>query len=170
MPDLSEWLTILIAFMALGLAIYEGLANRKHNRLSVIPRLVIGFRLTMKDEDPLIVLKNNGAGLAELDSMIAEVNGMKYDLLNANELKKMVRENFPSLKDKANWSVFSKGMFFPPNEPEPYEIARMKLDDASEETTQAFDNMQRSLKLTLKYYSIYKELTEDTFSVKSSSQ
>ncbi len=68
----NTWVAVgsaVIALSALGLAIYEGYQNRKHNRLSVRPALNINR--FQKDRTVYAVLVNGGLGPAKITKLEA---------------------------------------------------------------------------------------------------
>jgi len=76
-PDWSQVATILIAFLALGLSMYEFRAARQHERLSVKPILQFE-RVNAPVEgypQPGIHLVNCGNGVALLESLTVYVDG-----------------------------------------------------------------------------------------------
>ena len=65
---------ILVSMAALGLAVYEGWAARKHNRLSVLPYLTTMLRFYKDPLHPLIglYLVNTGLGPGKIRDLIIE--------------------------------------------------------------------------------------------------
>ena len=65
----------LIAFFALGVALWEGIANRNHNKLSVRPHLT--FFQSMAGTDGLVGLRlrNHGLGPAIISHMTISIDG-----------------------------------------------------------------------------------------------
>src|SRR5829696_6884501 len=69
--DTETWISIasaVVAAAALGLAVWEGMANRRHNRLSVCPRLRVDFDVHPVSRRVSITLVNAGLGPAIFDS------------------------------------------------------------------------------------------------------
>ncbi len=70
--DAETWISLAsaaVALAALGLTVWEAKANRRHNRLSVAPRLRLDFAVHPENEDVSISLVNAGLGPAIIDSM-----------------------------------------------------------------------------------------------------
>ncbi|HEY0810974.1 MAG TPA: hypothetical protein VGD49_12470 [Longimicrobiales bacterium] len=66
-------LTTLIAIVAIGLAAWEGLENRKHNRLEVAPR--VNGSIQLSRDGAAIVLQSNGLGPAVLQDFRIYLDG-----------------------------------------------------------------------------------------------
>ena len=82
---------IIIAAIALGAAIWSGVEQRKHNRLSVKPFLEYEW-----DTDA-ISLVNSGLGPGKVDILTATVNGQTYDITTTDGVTRLANEQFPSL-------------------------------------------------------------------------
>lgn len=65
----------LIAFFALGVALWEGIANRNHNRLSVRPHLTFFQSLVGTDGLVGLRLRNHGFGPAIISHMTISIDG-----------------------------------------------------------------------------------------------
>lgn len=92
-PDtIASLSAVLIALAALFVAVWEGLENRKHNRLSVVPRLRID-RHTYAGSPVAVSLCNNGTGPAIVRSFSVLVDGRQVradDLPLAAAAAKMI--------------------------------------------------------------------------------
>jgi hypothetical protein len=77
---MSEALAFVIALAALGVAVWEGCENRKHNRLSVRPYgcFYVG-RPSDFHEPPGLTFKNNGAGPAIITRCEVLVDGVPIE-------------------------------------------------------------------------------------------
>lgn len=64
---------VVIALVALCVSVWSGFQNRKHNRLSVRPRLRLD-RFTYTDRPVQIIVKNNGTGLAIIRSFVVKLD------------------------------------------------------------------------------------------------
>jgi hypothetical protein len=76
--DAETWISIasaVVATAALGLAVWEGMANRRHNRLSVCPRLRVDFDVHPVSRHVSITLVNAGLGPAIFDSYRPMLDG-----------------------------------------------------------------------------------------------
>jgi hypothetical protein len=162
--ELNEWLTISIAFIALALAVYEGWATRRHNRLSVISKLSISFSFIGEGEDPQIFITNTGVGLAELIMLTGEVDNHIYNLLVAEDFRDLIRKELPLIAGttRIEWTVFDKGTFLAPND----KVALLKLKDtkSNEQQKGEFSRLMKSIQIKIQYLSIYRELTEESSS------
>jgi hypothetical protein len=65
----------VVALAALGLAIWEGSANRRHNRLSLLPRVRLDLDVNPQERSVTISLNNAGLGPAVFDSVEPMLDG-----------------------------------------------------------------------------------------------
>ena len=63
----------VVALAALCVSVCEGFQNRKHNRLSIRPRLRLD-KLTYTGQPVRIIVKNNGAGLAIICNFVVKLD------------------------------------------------------------------------------------------------
>lgn len=90
----SDYIAIssaFIAFLALGLTIFEGMAARKHNKLSVLPHLMFHSNVKSPSEEFKLELFNNGLGPAFISKFIYKFNGRKYDFMNENRYDELMQ-------------------------------------------------------------------------------
>ncbi|HEY0671017.1 MAG TPA: hypothetical protein VGD27_02060 [Longimicrobiales bacterium] len=82
---LQPLLTLVIAFAAIGLAIWEGAENRRHNRLSVQPRLgaEINTGRDTAGEFVSMSIENTGLGPAVVTSFHIYFDGVRQDTVTA---------------------------------------------------------------------------------------
>lgn len=73
--------TLLVALAAIGLTVWEGLENRRHNRLSVQPRLAASIQAGRSGEGEYVRLavENNGLGPAVISSFRVFLDGRVVD-------------------------------------------------------------------------------------------
>lgn len=76
----------VVALAALGLALLEGRANRRHNRLSVAPRLRLDFEARPETRSVKIVLVNAGLGPAIFDAFEPMLDGQPAAVLGLSTL------------------------------------------------------------------------------------
>ena len=81
---LARWqpvLTLVIAITAIGLAVWEGLADRRHNRLSVIPRLGAEMYAGSNAENEFVHvgIESNGLGPAVITAFRVYFDGELQD-------------------------------------------------------------------------------------------
>lgn len=103
---------VVVALAAVFLSIFEGMQNRKHQRLSVRPYLEIGFHFT--DEYAGWDLSNNGIGPARVSHFALFVDGKEYkdwhSLLKKHNLADKLTYTWPAKNDliKAGdrWPLF----------------------------------------------------------------
>jgi hypothetical protein len=72
----------IIALCALGLSIYQALATRRHNRLSVRPHLVVFTDRSLSNNQATFVVKirNTGLGPAIVKSYVVFVDGNPFPI------------------------------------------------------------------------------------------
>jgi hypothetical protein len=82
---LGENTSEVIATSALGLAIWQGLIARRHNKISVSPNLT--FFTTFLDKDPhfSVDIKNNGLGTAIITSYEIMLDGVTQPITDKME-------------------------------------------------------------------------------------
>ena len=71
---------IIIAVVSVVVTVWQGIETRRHNRLSVQPRLELTFALSYKEDKADFTLKNKGLGPAILGNATAVINGTTYNL------------------------------------------------------------------------------------------
>jgi hypothetical protein len=76
---LIQGATAIIAVAALGVAVYEGRSTRKHNRLSVVPRLAITHHLLGSKGRLGISVLNTGLGPAIIERCDIMVDGERVN-------------------------------------------------------------------------------------------
>jgi hypothetical protein len=78
----------IIAVCALGLAVYQAFATRRHNRLSVRPRLTMrSSRISGPEARFTYTIVNNGLGPAIIDSCTVTFKGSPVNLYAASEVE-----------------------------------------------------------------------------------
>lgn len=82
---------IVIAIASIVISTWQGIENRNHNRLTVMPKL--GISLTVNENLFRISVKNNGLGPAILKKRTLMFEGKEIEWYDHNHLKKIV-ENF----------------------------------------------------------------------------
>lgn len=93
---LANVLTIIVALAAIGLSVWEGLENRWHNRLSVLPHLDPVDRTQRKTDSTYMVrlaIENTGLGPAVLENFIYFRGSKKiHDAKQSDELYALFSE------------------------------------------------------------------------------
>ena len=82
---------IIVAIAAIAVSIWQGVDNRKHNRLSVKPKLQIIFKSDLL-EGPQITVSNNGLGPATVDKLEVSLNGKTFPGSAINAVLELKRE------------------------------------------------------------------------------
>ena len=115
---LQPLLTIVIAVAAIGLATWEGMENRRHNRLSVVPRLGGGID-TGRNADGQYVrmsVENTGLGPAVITRFRVLFDGVAQDttVTAGNNPFSRVIGAFASTEVGINAHALGEGYYFPP--------------------------------------------------------
>lgn len=103
----SDWIAsaaAIIAVCALGVSIWQGWLQRRHNILSVTPHLELVVDGTPPSE-VVIVVKNSGLGPARLESVVANVKGESISLNSRESYFRFVAALAASGKAKVEYSV-----------------------------------------------------------------
>ena len=91
---ISTLMMVIIAGAALFISLWQIYATRRHNRLSVTPKIVIG--LSALEGEFGIYIKNAGVGPAIIKKFSVCLNGKEiYPLLKKGEYDKIISNSFP---------------------------------------------------------------------------
>ena len=90
--SISEWAAIIIALAALFLAVYEGRQNRRHNRLSIQPRLVHSMRLDGVEGRFHHKVTNVGPGVAHVSSFVLHLGYKEIKDTSLSECMEIIRD------------------------------------------------------------------------------
>jgi len=145
---------ILVSMAALGLAVYEGWATRKHNRLSVLPHLVPEFRLS-EILNPFIglYLVNSGLGPGKILEFIIEANdGTQVDG-STPQLAKITRRLNSEGKRSISLSAITPNQMIKANEAIP--VISMKPNENSAVAVTNFIEWLYEMKAKVKYEDLY---------------
>lgn len=83
---------IVIALVSVFLTVWQGVEFRKHNRLSVQPRLDISYGLDYFDSLAQLIIINNGLGPAIIDEVVAEFNTTEFKINRIDEFSKFQKQ------------------------------------------------------------------------------
>lgn len=108
----------IVAVAAVGLAVWEGLENRRHNRLSVVPKVDAVRDFDMREQTFSFGLLSSGLGPAVVRDLRIYLDGRKvYDKSTEHEFA--WTEIYPILRDKGLeiWdSYYIEGQYLVPGE------------------------------------------------------
>jgi hypothetical protein len=157
--DANAWAgvaAVFVAALALGVSIWEGVASRRHNRLSVRPALVMLSHMHGRRE-LCVLLRNAGFGPAVIQSFLVEVlgdDGRPVTLTNPLDL----RLN-PGLGAHAAYGIVHPGDVIAAQS----EVALIQFDDSvafgSPEHRDALKKLKRIV-FRIRYESLYGEPLE----------
>ncbi len=84
--------SIFIAVVALSFSIWQGMQNRKHNRLSMYPYLVIEGIRDRNNNEAIVgfTIKNEGIGLAFIKEFVLYYNGKEISRNNGDNYRKFL--------------------------------------------------------------------------------
>ena len=113
--DMIAICAVFISVVALGSSIWQGIITRRHNMLSVRPRVDLTFSID-KSKPFRIIIKNTGLGLAIIEHISATLCRKTYYLNSKESLdslfEDLIGDNF-ELKGK--YSYLSQNVGIPPN-------------------------------------------------------
>ncbi len=158
---------MLVALVALGAAIFEGRATRRHNRLSVRPLLRIDYAETG------ITLHNTGAGPAILNTFEVFVDGEEVEC-EIDDLPAIAAAETLEMEELLTPSDSGDGVFYaympdPGNSLMAQEkVGLLTFPALPQDGDDRFELWERLLRITfrIRYASVYGE--ENTFPVSSS--
>lgn len=114
---LQTVLTLVIALAAIGLAIWEGAENRRHNRLSVLPRLGAEINSGHEGGSEYIRMgvESTGLGPAVIKRFRIYLDGVPQDTVGpaGSSPWQRVIEVFAAEGTSINAHAFGSGYFFP---------------------------------------------------------
>ena len=148
--------TSITAIAALALAIYEGIQNRKHNRLSLKPVLVLDIT---KDRSPTTLsasIVNTGLGPAKIKKMRLFVSGKEVkDNLEEN-FQIAIEERLVKLNaQKVSTSELSSGYVIRASQECP--VAYVKLQEREPCTVKQLEERLDDIDFVIEYESFYGE-------------
>ncbi len=159
---ITAFSSILIATLAFFLTFYESHLNRKHDRLSVKPKLSLGTRINdALGEGKIsadITLQNNGLGPACSNEYVMKYNnGTLFANKNDDEEMKNVivvfEEEFSEHENERTVSVIGPDTWIPAGEKIVLFGVGIATEDAA--TRDRFKSLFRKLKVQMTYESIY---------------
>ena len=147
---LTRYLSIFIAGCVLGVTIWQGLQNRKHNRLSVRPLLM--SLLSNKIEGGIryyeVTLVNHGVGPAIIKDFILKFNGEKVSINDAKTYKDFLDKKMKKFK-KTRTGHRTKNAIIKIGE----ELTLWKFECDKDEDIEDI----KKLKIRIEYQSIYRD-------------
>lgn len=164
-PSLSstDWIalcSVVIALIALGYSVYQGILQRRHQILSAKPML----EFHVSNGDTLLLIRNEGFGPASIVSFIAEKDGQVIDMTTGSGIKQFVGAAIEGLGRDFRYvgTRFDSGTVFGIGKEISVVTARGHLSDASRRKIS--EGLSR-LKLSISYKCIYGKTysTEATF-------
>lgn len=154
---LQPVLTLIIAITAIGLATWEGLENRRHNRLTVQPRLdaSIGAGREGSTEYVRMVVESSGLGPAVIKDFRIYLNGVMQDSSQTssgspwdNVIKAVSTEG-----SQINARAFGRGHYFPPGRE--YVLFEARRPTGSSGGGTSFTGLLDQLAIQVCYCSVY---------------
>ena len=154
---LQAVITLLIAVAAIGLAIWEGAENRRHNRLSVLPRLgaEINSGRESGTEYVRMSVESTGLGPAVITAFRIYLDGTLQEPVQVSGTSpwQKVIDAFAAEGTSINAHAFGSGYFFPAGRQHVLFEAR-RPDTAAVNAQKLSDSLGR-LALQVCYCSIY---------------
>ncbi|WAJ72233.1 hypothetical protein [Catenovulum adriaticum] len=87
--DITAISSVVIAFLALFLTIWQGLVVKKHNRLSLQPILRFASEVAVSKKGLVFSISNHGVGPAIISSLYYVVKGKRYEIVNINSFSEL---------------------------------------------------------------------------------
>lgn len=156
--EVTDVVAILIALFALGLAVWEGIENRRHNRLSTRPLLVFITQL-YADKKVGLFLNNLGPGPAIVSDIRAKVDGKEFGFHNPDDVVQVAKE-LSLYVDWAAGHYVGKGSTISSGEKQ--ELLSIQ-SEATTERIALFRQALSRLELTVKYDSLYRVPDQSTY-------
>ena len=150
-----EWCAFVVAVVAVLVGVWEGRANRKHNRLSVEPRFSFFTNLTHDPPGMGIHLDNNGLGPGIIREVRYMVDGERVSPSECDPWKTILAK----LEIRNHWKVITKTLF--PSNPIRSGEQRnlMVLEPAAEKvSSEELMRILGRLRIEIEYESIYGEV------------
>jgi hypothetical protein len=156
-------LTTLLAVVAIVLAAWEGLENRKHNRLEVAPRLNGSIQLSR--ESASLSLQSNGLGPAVLHDFRIYLDGrLVHDARSRNSATSPWQQLMPLLSIdgySVSGNGFGAGSLFRAGQD--YDIFTIAPRDTSRNLEQQMTDILDRVAVEICYCSIYEDQCRSVF-------
>lgn len=146
--------SLVISICALLLTMYQAWATRKHNRLSVQPRLSTQIERDVTEERVIRViatLSNSGLGPAIIKSFEILVNDKPYLINEQSEIESLVTRNVSGHIVELRTGFFRKNHTF--SKDATTELLNLKISNATESTLEEI----KMFHLRVNYESAYGE-------------
>ena len=144
---------IVIAILSIIITVWQGIETRKHNRLSVQPRLDISYSLDFQDSLAQITIKNNGLGPAVIDNAKAILNEKEYNIGEINDYLKF--QNRLGLKEiPTTYNILRQGSTIIANESKQILMVKLKYLKKLQLNPMSLIN---DISIIIKYKSLYEE-------------
>jgi hypothetical protein len=150
-------LTLVIAVAAIGLAAWEGIENRRHNRLSVQPRLdaAIDAGRDNRGEYVRMAVESTGLGPAVIQAFRIYFDGVVQDAdgtLSPSRWQKAI-DAFSGEGAQINARAFGGGHYFPTGRE--YVLFEARRPPAPSEDAEGFSGLLDHLAIQICYCSVY---------------
>ncbi|MDM7961201.1 MAG: hypothetical protein QUV19_03615 [Alteromonas macleodii] len=147
----------VIALSAFGATAYSSYLARKHNRISVFPKLDYAVVFSNSVDRIGLFLVNNGLGPAVIEKWELLVDDMPYRAHGIERFEQLT--TFLKLDDTVNYGYFKPGTMFQVGEA--IELFAVSTEPYSFGRNDQIRNALQRLKITITYRSIYQELKRE---------
>lgn len=147
----------VIALAALGLALFEGVQARRHNRLSLRPRLRFDFVIHQHQKVARITVTNVGLGPALIDSVRMLVDGSAVEVSCLAEMEKLAESL--GITTPVRFSVMQKGEVLSPSDG-PLDLLSIGQEAFVDGPWQTINAAFRRIGYKIQYRSMYNERFE----------
>ena len=111
--NITDWGAIVVALLALGAAIWQGIISRRHNRISVTPMIVHHVDTDIRRDGISVSIKirNVGSGTALVTDRYFLLRGERFIPRTPNHLIKEIVE--ATIGKALHYQIVTSGMFGP---------------------------------------------------------
>lgn len=161
----THWETItaiasgFVALCALGLTFYQAHLTRKHNKISVTPRLTSWRGLdTLKNEPRLsVTIKNSGIGPAEIRDFAIYVDEQRLSGRHTEPIERALRLLFPAAIYHAHHAFVAPGHFIAAGDS--FVLLDVTFHSPRAPTEAELLHAEARTRLVIQYASMYGELS-----------
>ncbi|MCD4773094.1 MAG: hypothetical protein K8R41_06895 [Bacteroidales bacterium] len=144
---------IFIAVVSIVIGIWQGIETRKHNRLSVQPRLELFYSQDYHDKTVKFIIQNNGLGPAIITEVIAIVDSVEYKINQTNKLFELL-VSLGIQKIPITYDLLMSGTTLKPTDARRIVLIKMEYLEKSGVLP---DDLGTKISFIVKYTSLYGE-------------
>lgn len=150
----------IIAVCALVFTAYQAYLSRRHNRLSIIPKLTTST--VGKSEESIgsmaVILANNGLGPAVINTYLVELDGIPQEFNDSSEVLVFMKELVGNIGVDSTVTLLNSGHIIAAGEST--KVMFISFVDNEGKGSEYVDNLMNRFSLRVSYSSIYGEKFE----------